>query len=327
MDRNTWHRWLAEDFRKRSDVSGCELLLREDVALAGEGVPTPLTKFAGFRRLLVLCIQRSAVAQAVADEALRTLGRVRVGDETLVEEVAANHAAMGASGEAGAAARAFVLGSPAAAEPEAPTVLEDFGAGGVHAAFRSGILEAVGRPGEARKLCAWHAVALRGVAGQNSFGRREAEAAATSAARIAELEAKAAGFGARKAEFDAKAAGFGARKAEFDAKAKKASTEARAAEAAAASAARVASLSRPRPRRPARAPPLQEDPDALLRHRGSLHRARSFPIPPRSEEVARGRRLDPAVKKVAASTRPAPKGRQTSNHRPAPRLECHRAAM
>jgi hypothetical protein len=77
VDRNTWHHWLAEDFRKCSDVSGCELLLREDVTLAGERVPTPLTNFAGFRRLLVLCIQRSAVVQAVADEALCTLGRVQ----------------------------------------------------------------------------------------------------------------------------------------------------------------------------------------------------------------------------------------------------------
>jgi hypothetical protein len=86
----------------------------QHIVLPGAPLATPMTNYAGFCLILRLCAGRSAISDAMIDEATNALGRLKVGDQTLHGEVDRNAAA------ASAAERAFVLGPAAAASQQTP---------------------------------------------------------------------------------------------------------------------------------------------------------------------------------------------------------------
>jgi hypothetical protein len=86
----------------------------EHIVLPGARLATPMTNYAGFCLILRLCAGRSAISDAMIDEATNTLGRLKVGDQTLHGEIDQNAAS------ASAAERAFVLGPAAAAQQPTP---------------------------------------------------------------------------------------------------------------------------------------------------------------------------------------------------------------
>ena len=131
LDRNhAWYDWLEEAFkiqmslRSESDFSGppsqSQCVVLKHIVLPRDRCQTPMTNYAGFCLILRLCAGRSAISDAMIDEATATLGRVKVGDSRLHVEIDQNAAA------ASAEDRAFVLGS-AAEEEQATTSLSQIG--------------------------------------------------------------------------------------------------------------------------------------------------------------------------------------------------------
>jgi hypothetical protein len=130
LGEHTWRDWLLAAFHaeliesgdKPRDPATCggsrdqtrpDVVL-VDVVLPGERQPTPMTNYAGFCLILRLCAGRSAISDAMIDEATNALGRLKVGDRTLHGEIDQNAAA--ASSEE----KAFVLGPAAAAQQPTP---------------------------------------------------------------------------------------------------------------------------------------------------------------------------------------------------------------
>ena len=116
LDRNhTWNDWLQGAFKTQMsehldiDTQTENFAVLEYVVLPGESCPTPMTNYTGFCLILRLCAGRSAISDAMIDEATATLGRVKVGDSRLHAEIDQNAAA------ASAEDRAFVLGPNVAA--------------------------------------------------------------------------------------------------------------------------------------------------------------------------------------------------------------------
>jgi hypothetical protein len=115
-DGHTWRDGLRDAFCQPRDLAEDDALgkahgdlVLEEMQLPGYSLRTPMTNFAGFRRLTLLCLRKSKIAWSVADSALTIMGRVEVGDQRIYAEVDAN--AAGSSSDA----RAFVLGPQEAA--------------------------------------------------------------------------------------------------------------------------------------------------------------------------------------------------------------------
>jgi hypothetical protein len=117
LDRaNTWDNWLQAAFLAElnavtlscANCGGIRDQIRkpvlEHVVLPGASLATPMTNYTGFCLIIRLCAGRSAISDAVIDEATNALGRLKVGDQTLHREIDQNAAS--ASSEA----RQFVLG-------------------------------------------------------------------------------------------------------------------------------------------------------------------------------------------------------------------------
>ena len=110
--KNIWNHWLKDAFleslRLGSDLNQDEVIRRpvlRELKLPGNSKLVPMTNYAGYCLIIRLCVNHSSIAQAMADEALSVLGRVKIGDERLHRDIDANAAA---SSEP---ARAFVLGA------------------------------------------------------------------------------------------------------------------------------------------------------------------------------------------------------------------------
>lgn len=104
---NTWNHWLRKEFQHssylRDDETGDEIHYIEK-QLPGNSRMTPMTNFAGYRRLAKLCLHKSKIAQNAYDSAMKLQGHMLVGDQRLHDVIDANAAS--SSNEA----RAFVMG-------------------------------------------------------------------------------------------------------------------------------------------------------------------------------------------------------------------------
>jgi hypothetical protein len=168
----------------------------EHLVLPGTSNSTPMTNYAGFCLIMRLCAGKSAmsaITDAMLDEATNVLGRIKVGDQRLHDEIQRN-AASSSSEE-----KAFVVGpAEALAQQKTPAVLD----------MNALLLEAARRP-EVQMLMDgyWHkAIALQtevATVAQAKIAAAEAEAKAKIAAAEAEAKAKIA---AAEAEAKASAA-------------------------------------------------------------------------------------------------------------------------
>jgi hypothetical protein len=106
---NTWTNWLRAALTEECDNSDDQAsVLYSPVS----GSHTPLVDSHGLAVVLRLVANHNSITKAVAEEAYRYLLRVKVGDETLLAELASNAAS------SSSAAREFVLGTPQ--EPDTP---------------------------------------------------------------------------------------------------------------------------------------------------------------------------------------------------------------
>ena len=93
---------LSENSDNGNQIQNAIVL--EYIMLPGESRLTPMTNYAGFCLILRLCAGKSAISDAMIDEATVMLGRVKVGDNRLHAEIEQNAAT------ASAEDKAFVLG-------------------------------------------------------------------------------------------------------------------------------------------------------------------------------------------------------------------------
>jgi len=150
LDAHTWRDWLKAAFEAEIESGGSlrdfaaddgidrgiQKPVLERLTLPGTRNPTPMTNYAGFCLILRLCAGKSAITNAMLDEATVLLGRVKVGDSRLHAELDRN--AESSSTEE----RAFVMGVPesqaqprldldalllqAASKPEAQALMDDY---------------------------------------------------------------------------------------------------------------------------------------------------------------------------------------------------------
>jgi hypothetical protein len=224
LGEHTWRHWLEEAFMRTlcpvDDQVPDQIRnpVLEHLVLPGTSNSTPMTNYAGFCLIMRLCAGKSAITDAMLDEATNVLGRIKVGDQRLHNEIQRN-AASSSSEE-----KAFVVGpAEALAQQKTPEVLD----------MNALLLEAAQRP-EVQVLMDGYwkkAIDL-----QTEVATVEAKAKTTEAqAKIAAAEAEAkAKIAAAEAEAQASAAA-----AEAEAKAKIAAAEAEAQASAAAAKTKV----------------------------------------------------------------------------------------
>jgi hypothetical protein len=196
LGEHTWRHWLEEAFMRTlcpvDDQVPDQIRnpVLEHLVLPGTSNSTPMTNYAGFCLIMRLCAGKSAITDAMLDEATNVLGRIKVGDQRLHNEIHRN-AASSSSEE-----KAFVVGpAEALAQQKTPEVLD----------MNALLLEAAQRP-EVQVLMDGYwkkAIDL-----QTEVATVEAKAKTTEAqAKIAAAEAEAkAKIAAAEAEAQASAA-------------------------------------------------------------------------------------------------------------------------
>jgi hypothetical protein len=126
LGEHTWRHWLEDAFMRKKlcpvDKQVPDQIrnpVLEHLVLPGTSNSTPMTNYAGFCLIMRLCAGKSAITDAMLDEATNVLGRIKVGDQRLHDEIQRN-AASSSSEE-----KAFVVGpSEALAQQKTPAVLD-----------------------------------------------------------------------------------------------------------------------------------------------------------------------------------------------------------